>query len=301
MNIQYYKAAWGDLRNSPGWFGKLCLLALLNLVPVFGQIVTYGYLYGWAREIAWGTHEPMPAKIFQNDDGKFWRRGWFVFVLALVFAFVPQLIMMCGDALQNAGIGGYRYSSLNGYSVSNPALYSIGSVVALLAWLLAIVCNVLSWIGSMRVSLYDRLSAGFQLGKIWKMARHDANGLLRIFGMSLLVSLIISLVLTVIITVLVLIVVFVGVAGLVGAGYSVESLQSMSDIQMMHVVAQFFVSAGVIGIIALVAIVFFMLVAVVFVDALVIRAMGYWTMQFDVARWGGQDEPLPFENANVGQ
>ena len=32
MNIQYFKSAWGDIKNSPGWFGKLCLLALLNFM-----------------------------------------------------------------------------------------------------------------------------------------------------------------------------------------------------------------------------------------------------------------------------
>ena len=32
-----------------------------------------------------------------------------------------------------------------------------------------------------------------------------------------------------------------------------------------------------------------------FLSALVYRAVGYWTMQFDVPRWRGQDEPMPFE------
>ena len=29
--------------------------------------------------------------------------------------------------------------------------------------------------------------------------------------------------------------------------------------------------------------------------ALVVRAVGHWTCQFDVARWRGQDDPMPFE------
>ena len=40
QQIQYFKSAWGDIKNSPGWFGKLCLLALINFIPIFGQIVT---------------------------------------------------------------------------------------------------------------------------------------------------------------------------------------------------------------------------------------------------------------------
>ena len=37
------------------------------------------------------------------------------------------------------------------------------------------------------------------------------------------------------------------------------------------------------------------LVAGVFVQILSARAGGYWTRQFDVPAWGGQDDPLPFE------
>ena len=69
MQIKYFQTAWNDVKNSPGWFGKMCLLALVNFIPIFGSIVSYGYLYGWAREIAWGVHQPMPASIFSNDDG----------------------------------------------------------------------------------------------------------------------------------------------------------------------------------------------------------------------------------------
>ena len=29
--------------------------------------------------------------------------------------------------------------------------------------------------------------------------------------------------------------------------------------------------------------------------ALLTRAIGYWTSQFDVANWKGQDDPMPFE------
>ena len=51
MEISYFKSAWGDIKHTPGWLGKMAKLALLNLIPIFGQIVTMGYLYGWARDI----------------------------------------------------------------------------------------------------------------------------------------------------------------------------------------------------------------------------------------------------------
>ena len=33
--------------------------------------------------------------------------------------------------------------------------------------------------------------------------------------------------------------------------------------------------------------------------ALVVRAVGQWTCQFDVANWRGQDDPMPFEIAGA--
>lgn len=36
MQTGYFNAAWQDIKNSPGWFGKLVLLSLLSLIPIFG-------------------------------------------------------------------------------------------------------------------------------------------------------------------------------------------------------------------------------------------------------------------------
>ena len=298
MQIQYFKSAWGDIKNSPGWFGKLCLLALLNFIPVFGQIVTFAYLYGWAREIAWGTHEPMPAKIFSNEDGKFWRRGWFVLVLTFVFALVPQVVMQLGDVWQIMGTGGRAHGAV---SAQNSFLAVMGSLLFFVGLVGAILLSVLAWIGSMRIAIYDRLSAGFQFGKIWKMLRYDTNGILKIFGMNLLVSLILGVILSFLIFMAMFVVAAVGVAGLVGAGYSVDSLQYMSDAQALHMMTQFFSSAGIVGVLAILLVAFATSLASLYVDTLVIRALGYWTLQFDVPRWGGQDEPLPFESAAPAQ
>ena len=44
MQTGYFNAAWQDIKNSPGWFGKLVLLSLLSLIPIFGWLVVLGYL-----------------------------------------------------------------------------------------------------------------------------------------------------------------------------------------------------------------------------------------------------------------
>ena len=37
------------------------------------------------------------------------------------------------------------------------------------------------------------------------------------------------------------------------------------------------------------------MVVAVFTIMMVTRALGYWTRQFDVPAWRGQDDPMPFE------
>ena len=89
MEKGYFSAAWGDITRSPGWFSKILRLGLLNLIPIFGVIVTYGYLYGWARDIAWNVHRPMPDRIFGNEDGNLYKRGFFILVTGFVCSLIP--------------------------------------------------------------------------------------------------------------------------------------------------------------------------------------------------------------------
>ncbi|MBQ6391176.1 MAG: DUF4013 domain-containing protein [Eggerthellaceae bacterium] len=295
MQIKYYQTAWNDIKNSKGWFGKLCLLALVGLIPIFGQIVIFGYLYGWARDVAWGVHELMPAKIFGNEDGKLYRRGWFIFVLVFVFSLVPAIISGVGSSMQQAGY----YSALYDTSSKLEPTVAIGGIIYLIGILAALFVSILAWVGSMRISIYDRLSAGFQLGSIWKMFRKDTGGIMRIFGMNLLVGLILGIILSIIITIMVVAFIFIIVAAMAGMGYTPESLQYMSDEQVTSFALQLMGPAGLVGFLFLIVAVFLGNLVSVFVEMLVARAMGYWTWQFDVPQWRGQNEPMPFEYAQA--
>ena len=41
------------------------------------------------------------------------------------------------------------------------------------------------------------------------------------------------------------------------------------------------------------------MVVAVFFTAMITRALGYWTQQFNVPAWRGQDDPMPFELAGA--
>lgn len=272
MEKGYYRAAWNDIKNSPGWFGKLCLLALIECIPIFGLIVNYGYQITWAREIAWDLNRPMPAKIFGNEDGKLYRRGWFALVIGLVMAIVPCIIYALAVAA-NGGVAD-NWNLLS-------AILMVVYVLSLFAFGLA------ALVGCMRMTIYDSLSAGLGFKQIWKMMKHDANGMFRILGMQLLLMLIFGAIFCVI-TFAVVFFVFVAAgaasAAAIGSGGAHMGFFEMGFFSLLTFAAP-----------VMIAIAYFCMVANVFIEMVTMRAVGYWTRNFQVNQWGDKDAPLPFE------
>ena len=265
----YFAASWGDLVKTPGWLGKMLRLGLVLLIPVFGSIVVAGYLYGWAREIAWGVHRPLPKRIFGNEDGRLYKRGFFVFLVGLVFSLAPSVFgFFGGGAFGFVPFLGYGYDG----TVFGILVFSM--LFNFFALALSFVAVFFAWVGSVRCSLYGTLSSGFQIGKIWAMMRYDFGGLLRIFGMYLICSTVTICALGL----LFLIALFVGVMSV----YAL-SLGGADWLAVLLAIVVFFFF------------VYALFVASAVTETLVARALGYWTRQFEVNRWGGQEDLMPFE------
>ena len=288
MELGYFKAAWGDIKNSPGWFGKVALLGLLCLVPVFGVIVLYGYAYGWAREIAWNIRMPLPERILNNgDNDSFYTRGVFAFVIALVCNLLPSFIDACLSVTVTvlAALFGVAGSSLAVFAVAS-ALFN--GLVSLAVFLFGLVLVAIKWVGIMRMSIYGRLSAGFQVRRLWAMIRHDSNGILRIFGMYLLLSIAGAVAIVLVGAVLVVAFALPSIGSLISSASSGDEVAS-------SVFSGLGFFSRVMLVLVVCALVFAASAYEAFVELMVARAMGYWTARFDVAAWRGQDDPMPFE------
>ncbi len=287
MEKGYFAAAWGDITKSPGWISKLLRLGLLCLVPIFGQVVLYGYLYAWARDIAWNVHRPLPDKIFGNEDGNLYKRGFFIFLIMLVFSLVPGVFnlasqLVSGTAVAGGALGVTMSGAYYSYAPVMGGLF-FSMLFALVAFILAFAVCFFAWVGSMRTALYGTLSAGFQLNKIWAMLRYDFTGLLRIFAMALIVGLITGFVLSVSMLMFVLVAFIAAMAA---------SLSSFSVVLL---------GVGAFCLLLGVAFLLFSIFCIALCEALIVRALGYWTRQFEVNRWGGQEDPMPFEQRFAGQ
>ncbi len=283
MQTGYFSAAWNDVKSSQGWLGKMFLLGLIAFVPVFGPVVLLGYAFGWARDIAWGVHMPMPARIFGNEDGLLYRRGLIVLAICIVCCVViPAALEGCWDALAGRGLNNVSravWGGPGGAAVVSP-VYSLFSLAVSLASLMFFL------VASIRASIYGRLGPGFQVPRLWAMMRHDMKGLLRVLGLSIVLAIVPAVVTGVVGSLLFAGVISVGAYGFFSNGASPD---------MMLVVA------GGMGLIIL-CLVMAVVVSAASAFAVVMqaRAVGYWTRQFDVPAWRGQDDPMPFEMASYG-
>ena len=298
MQIRYFSSSWNDIKNSPGWLGRAMRLVLLNFIPIFGQIVTIGYMIGWARDIAWGIHQPMPSRIFENKDGKLYRHGFFGLVIALVFGIVANVPNAISNALIGNDVLGSSVLYDNGAGVSVTSTVSTGAygaamVFSLIALVLSLFLLFFQPAACIRMAIYDRLSAGFQLGKLWKMFRRDTNGAIRVIGMVLIAGIVITVVSAIVILLIALIFGLIvattaGVSGVAETGEVTSGLRSL------------FAGLGGVGAITTLVALFVIVSFVVLAEMMVYRAVGYWMYQFDVPHWGGQDQPMPFELDGAG-
>lgn len=272
MEKGYFSAAWGDITKSPGWFSKMFRMGLLCFIPIFGVLVVYGYLYGWARDIAWSVHRPMPEKIFGNEDGNLYKRGFFILVIGFVFSLIPGAFSFLTSMVTGV--------SFLGAATASSAPLGVGSLLMALVFSLAGLVLTFAvvffyWVGAMRCALYGTLSSGFQFGKIWAMLRYDFTGLLRIFGMSLICGAV------------------VGIAAFILIGLSV-TLSVIFGVAFIQNETQAVIFAVIILLLILILCVVSSFISVL-ITALISRALGYWTRQFQVNLWGGQEDPMPFE------
>lgn len=283
---RYFYDSWHDITSSPGWFVIMLKLALVSLIPIFGAIVVYGYLYTWARERAWGINQPMPRRIFENKDGKLYSRGGLIFIISIIVAAITSFILnvdMLASVTRISQMLAYSPQSLSDPNVlfNMLPLYLVPHS-SLFGMVVSVILTIVGWVMSMRVAIYDSFNAGFRLDKVWKMLTHNILGILKVWLMSIIVTVIVTIV------------------GLVIAGLIVI-IPMAACFAMSGATVNAAVAAILLIIPLLLLAVYVALVLSSIETALVIRALGYWTETFNVPEWGSYADPLPFEKDEAAQ
>lgn len=279
MTIKYAQTAWADIKSSPNWFGKLLLLSLVAMIPIFGTIVVYGYLLNWTREIAWQYKTPLPPRIFGNENGNLYKLGFFAFVVNIVIAVILNVVsvILDGGALT-------RSFSHSGYFIG---MYGLSSAFMsfMISMAVAVFLTLFNFASYARMSIYGTLSSGFQVNRLWEMIRFDVKGLFKILGMTLLIMLIAFVALSIIASILIFAFIFLVVGATGDYGFATQYSLSRS--------LSFGLGLGsVVFLIAILAFCYLTAIITVFTDMMCFRALGYWVAQMNVAKWGPQDTPI---------
>ena len=302
MDGKYWKTCNKDITSSEGWFRKIMLLGLVNLVPIFGQMTVQGYAYEWAHKAAWGVSSPMPGKIYGRVGSKMLRWGWFALVIVFLFLLVPELLSVIGDSLSDSAAASSSFwAHTSGSSFGRTAKGILGFLVSLLALVACVLNAIMAEVGTMRMVVYDKLGAGFQLQAIWKMMKHDATGLLRVVGMAVLFTCVVMAIAAAVAVVLLLLLLFVAVLGGAGSLIGSSAMGAGGASTLMSSLGSMLVMVGIMAMPVLLALWWAASCGSVWVTLLTARGMGYWTAQFCVAHWGTQDDPLPFEQPGYEQ
>lgn len=251
----YMGDAWDDLVGDEDWWKAVLALGLMNCVPIIGQIIMFGYLFDWAKELAWGMKTPLSRKL--SDIGRCVKYG-FLALWVIILWVAPVVI---------AGL----LLGLIPYA---------GSVICFMVEVIAVFVGMLSAVGAFRSIIYEHVMPGLQLKRVWHMFRRDPAGLFQTFGVLLLV---IPLLVAALFIVLLPVIPFMSlISSLTPASAFGADLVPLVLLGMVIIV------------IALVVWIAGALVSA-FISTLYIRSLGYWMLQFDAPDWKTPKAPMPFE------
>lgn len=163
--------AFSYVFDDENWITVILIGGLLQLIPIFGQIVLIGYLFETARNVARGNPRPLPT--WSNIGDKF-MQGLYGFVISLVYAlpvlllvFVFACITVFGAAAAGNGDGGEAAAGLIG---------ALGLCFFPLIFVLALVTQPLVLAAWGRYLQTGSLGAALRVGEVWGTLRADLGG-----------------------------------------------------------------------------------------------------------------------------
>ena len=178
--ISTLKETFGFPFRSPDWQGRFlvgsALLILSFVIPFLPAIFVYGYVLGIMRQAIEGRPLSLPA---WEDWGRFWKDGWRVFLVGLVFV-APGVALLCGGtALYFVGsvslpLLGTSGGDLGGAAVALFLLSFAIFFLSLFAGSLLAVLGVIPFpFAAAHLAAQDSLGAAFHTGEWWPALRRS--------------------------------------------------------------------------------------------------------------------------------
>ncbi len=154
----------------------------------------------------------------------------------------------------------------------------IGFLIRIIGGILEVVVCSIASVAVLRGLVYERIEPGLQIGRILKMVAHDTKNLIAPTIAAAIAFAVVFLFNSVTDVIsLSLISMFDGRSYLVG------------DTGLFMSTLMFFMFLGLFAYVI-------SMILVTFLDALAMRMLGYWLVQFEPSKWGTPKDSMPFEN-----
>lgn len=258
-----FSRSWKLMTSESGWFKPLLIMAVAVLVPVAGALGAMGYVYEWARLLAWGADSAPKRK--DVHVGGLIGAGWRVFLVALVWMLVWLVAYV---VLIFIGVFG------------GPLLVMLFAVVGYVALFFYVPLIMAS---AMRASIYTKASAGLNPARAFELVRRDPKGAFAIMGVQLLAGLVAGVV-----SFLVNFAMRAAVAPYVGL-YTTSAAQMADPNFMSALFFQLYPAA----ILIFIPLAYLFSVVSMGWSLFSAGALGLWMRQFNLPAWGGPSDPLP--------
>lgn len=251
----YMDNAWEDLEADNDWWKAVLALGLMNCVPLIGQIAMFGYLFDWAKEVAWGMKTPLSRKL--NDIGRCFKYGFTALWVILIWV-VP--VVVAGLLLGLIPV--------------------VGPIICFIVEVFAILVGALSAVGAFRSIIYERIMPGLQFKRVFRMFRRDAGGLWQVFCIILLdIPLLVAAVFIVLLPTIPFI----------------DTITTVATTRVLGADLVPLVLLGMLTIVVALVVWVMGALASAFIATLYVRALGYWMERFKPAEWKTPSTPMPFE------
>lgn len=160
-------SSWKDIAKSKGWLVKIFQLMIMGLIP-FVNLFVNGYILDWSQTLMRGTREVLPKRAFNS---KAFITGFLYWVVTLVCWF-SSLILLVFLPIPVLGV--------------------------IIIFILNTFITAYAMIAGIRMALYNRFTAAFDLSEIWNVMRKDLGSLFLAIFVPAIIVVVIAIVLAII-------------------------------------------------------------------------------------------------------
>ena len=161
-----YGRAFTYPQEDPDWIKKVAIAGVVTLIPVVGGLLLWGYMIEIARRVIAGESPVLPE---WSDFGGFLKKGFFYFVVGLVYS-LPLIVLLACLGLPYLGVAfaGNNQDTANTLaSIASVVSFCFGCLAAIYALGVAVVMPAATG----RLAVTGEIAPALRFGEVIALVR----------------------------------------------------------------------------------------------------------------------------------